>query len=144
MRFGRAVAALAAALSVGGCASIVEGTTQSVAVTTPPIDGAKCVLTSSEGTYYVTTPGNAIVHKTKHDLTVVCSKEGYNEARATIASHFNGATFGNVIAGGLIGAGVDAATGANYNFPDQVVVPMTPATAASTAPSAVTMPKPTS
>jgi len=44
-----AIAALGAALS--GCASIVEGTTQSIAITSPPTDGAKCVLTSSEGTY---------------------------------------------------------------------------------------------
>jgi uncharacterized protein YceK len=61
-----AIAALGVALS--GCASIVEGTTQSIAVTSPPTDGAKCVLKSSEGTYYVTTPGNATVHKTKNDL----------------------------------------------------------------------------
>src|SRR6476646_8876548 len=102
-----ALAALGAALS--GCASIVEGTTQSIAITSPPTDGAKCVMTSSEGTYYVTTPGNATVHKTKNDLDVVCKKDGYKDAHTTIPSHFNGATAGNIIAGGVIGIGIDAA-----------------------------------
>ena len=131
-----AIAALGAALS--GCASIVEGTTQSIAITSPPTDGAKCVLTSSEGTYYVTTPGNTTVHKTKNDLDVVCTKDGFKEARTTIPSHFNGATAGNILAGGVIGLGIDAATGANYNYPTEFAVTMDPVD----APSAATMPVP--
>ena len=119
-----AVAALGVALS--GCASIVEGTTQSIAVTSPPTDGAKCVLRSSEGTYYVTTPGNATVHKTKNDLDVNCTKAGFKDAHTTIPSHFNGATAGNILAGGVIGLGIDAATGANYNYPTEFAVTMMP------------------
>ena len=53
-----ALAALGVALS--GCASIVEGTTQMVQVSTPPVDGAACTLTSSEGVYTVTTPGSSV------------------------------------------------------------------------------------
>ncbi|MGD0143742.1 MAG: hypothetical protein ABSC92_11325 [Rhizomicrobium sp.] len=46
------VAALAAlGIALSGCASIVEGTTQSVAVATPSADGAKCTLVNSEGTW---------------------------------------------------------------------------------------------
>ena len=119
-----AIAALGVALS--GCASIVEGTTQSIAVTSPPTDGAKCVLKSSEGTYYVTTPGNATVHKTKNDLDVNCTKTGFKDAHTTIPSHFNGATAGNILAGGVIGLGIDAATGANYNYPTEFAVTMVP------------------
>jgi phosphoketolase len=132
-----ALAALGAALS--GCASIVEGTTQSIALTSPPTDGAKCVMTSSEGTYYVTTPGNATVHKTKNDLDVVCRKDGFKDAHTTIPSHFNGATAGNILAGGVIGIGIDAATGANYNYPTEFAVTMVPTDApiASLPPPAV-------
>ena len=115
----------ALAFALSGCASIVEGTTQSIAVTTPPTDGAKCVLTSSEGTYYVTTPGNVIVHKTKNSLKAECKKDGFDVAEKTIEPHFNGATAGNIIAGGIIGIGIDAATGANYNYPKEVAVDMT-------------------
>jgi hypothetical protein len=124
MKKSNAAAVAAVAIFVSGCASIVEGTTQSISVTTTPVGGANCVLTSSEGTYYVTTPGNVTVHKTKNDLAVVCKHDGYVDAKTAVPSHFNGATVGNVIAGGVIGIGIDAATGANYNYPESVDVPM--------------------
>jgi phosphoketolase len=74
----------------------------------------------------VTTPGNATVHKTKNDLDVNCTKVGFKEAHTTIPSHFNGATAGNILAGGVIGLGIDAATGANYNYPTEYAVTMVP------------------
>jgi hypothetical protein len=137
-------------LPLGGCASIVEGTTETVAVTTPPADGAKCVLKSSEGTYYVTTPGNALVHKTKNDLTVECDKDGFQHASLKVPAKFGATTLGNVLAGGVIGIGVDAATGANYSYPTAIAVPMasntaTPAPAVATpAPATVSSSAPTS
>jgi hypothetical protein len=131
------LAALAAmGVAVSGCASIVEGTTQSIAVTTTPQPGAKCTLTNSEGIWYVTTPGNAQVHKTKHDLDVVCTLAGFKDAHSTVTPHFNGATVGNVIAGGIIGIGIDAATGANFNYPTEVNVPLTANDTATAAPPA--------
>jgi hypothetical protein len=143
----KSIAALAfAGAALSGCASIVEGTTQIIAVTSVPQDGAKCVLTSSEGTYYVTTPGNATVHKTKHNLDVVCKLDGFKDLHGVIESHFNGATAGNIIAGGIIGVGIDAATGANYNYPTKFEVTMEPADAApvaeGSAPPTVTNPTP--
>jgi hypothetical protein len=128
------VAALGVAVS--GCASIVEGTTQSIAITTTPQPGAKCTLKNSEGTWFVTTPGNAQVHKTKHDLAVDCTLAGFKNGHSTVAPHFNGATVGNVIAGGIIGIGIDAATGANYNYPTSVNVAMDPENVAPVAPPA--------
>jgi hypothetical protein len=121
-----ALAAIAAmGVAVSGCATIIKGTTQSVSVSTDPVEGARCELTSSEGTWYITTPGSVVVHKTKNDLKVVCTKDGYQEATATIPSSFNGATAGNIIAGGLIGVGIDAASGANYEYPPSTHIPMT-------------------
>jgi hypothetical protein len=145
MKLASLAAVAALGMAVSGCASIVEGTTQSIAVTSSPVSGANCVLTSSEGTYYVTTPGNVTVHKTKNDLAVVCKRDGYQDASTKISPHFNGATLGNVIAGGVIGVGIDAATGANFNYPDKFDVPMmavampapmTPASAAPATPAA--------
>ncbi len=127
-------------LPLTGCASIVEGTTENVAVTTPPAEGAKCVLTSSEGTYYVTTPGNALVHKTKNDLNVECDKDGFQHASLKVPAKFGATTAGNILAGGLVGITVDAATGANYSYPQAVAVPMT---ATPAAPAAVSSSQPT-
>jgi len=115
-----------AGLALSGCATIIEGTTQSVSVNTPPAAGAQCKLQSSEGVWYVTTPGSVTVHKTKNNLDVTCTKDGFADASQSVQPHFNGATVGNVLAGGLIGMGVDAASGANYTYPDEINVPMKP------------------
>ena len=123
-------------LALSGCATLIEGSSQSIAVTTPPTDGAKCVLTSTEGTYFVTTPGNVQVHKTKNDIQAECDHDGFAHASQTIAPHFNGATLGNVIAGGGIGIVVDAASGADFNYPDSVAITMNPLVAPLVAPSA--------
>ena len=132
-----AIAALGVALS--GCASVIKGTYQPVAISSPPVDGANCTFYNSEGTWSGTTPSVVRVHRTKNDLKIVCKKDGYQEATKVVESHFNGATAGNIILGGGVGIVVDAATGADYSYPESVEVPMTPVNvtpAASAAPAA--------
>jgi hypothetical protein len=119
-----ALAALGIALS--GCATIIKGTTQSIAVTTPPVEGATCTLTSKEGTWTVVTPGVAKVHKTKDDIQARCVKPGYQDGIATIPSNFQGWTLGNLLLGGIIGVGVDAGTGAMNEYPNAFAIPMSP------------------
>ncbi|HLY07364.1 MAG TPA: hypothetical protein VKR31_16580 [Rhizomicrobium sp.] len=140
-----AVAALGIALS--GCATIIEGTTQPVSVNTTPEQGAQCTLANSQGTWYVTTPGSTTVHKTKTDLDVTCSKPGFQPGHVVAASHFGATTAANVVAGGLIGVGVDAASGANYHYDSPITVALGPPVAAQAAaapptPSAPTAPAP--
>ncbi len=108
-----AVAAVLCASGLAGCATIVQGTTESVSVATTPEQGAQCSLKNSEGTWFVTTPGSTTVHKTKHDLVVSCKKDGFPGGETLARSRFGGTTAGNVIAGGIIGIGIDAASGAN-------------------------------
>lgn len=132
-----AIAALGVALS--GCATIIKGTTQQVALSSPPIEGANCTLTNSEGTWFAVTPTSVRVHRTKNDMTIVCKKGGYQDGTKIVESHFNGATAGNILLGGGIGIGVDAASGADNSYPEVVEVPMTPVSvtpAASAAPAA--------
>jgi len=120
---------LFAAIALSGCATITQGTSQSVSVATSPEQGAQCTLTNSQGAWYVTTPGSAVVHKTKSDLAVDCAKPGFMSGHLVAVSHFGGATFGNIIAGGLVGVGVDAASGANYSYESPLMVPLGPTTA---------------
>jgi len=120
-----AVAALGAAVS--GCATVVEGTMQSVSVNSTPADGAKCTLQNAEGTWYVTTPGSVVVHKTKTDLDVTCRKDGYEPGHIAATSHFGAMTAGNLalgVGGVVIGGVVDAASGANYHYDTPIVVPL--------------------
>ena len=70
----KAFIAVLAAVSLSGCATIVQGTTQSVSVSSKPENGAQCELKNSQGTWYVLTPGSVTVHKTKTDLNVFCKK----------------------------------------------------------------------
>jgi hypothetical protein len=128
-----ATAALGIVLS--GCATIVDGSTQSVSVATTPVQGAACTLTNSEGTWFVTSPGSVQVHKTKNDLTVSCAKDGYQPGSQVAVSKFGGATFGNIVAGGGIGAIVDAASGANYYYDSPLTVPLGEPKSAIQAPS---------
>jgi hypothetical protein len=120
-----AIAAIAAAgVALSGCASIIKGTTQQIAITTPPTDGATCVLSSKEGSWTVVSPGVAKVSKSKQDIQIRCTKVGWKDATSTIPSDFEGWTLGNIILGGLIGVGVDATTGAINEYPHAFEVPM--------------------
>jgi hypothetical protein len=119
------LAAFAAiSLFVSGCATIVDGSKQSVSVATTPVQGARCTLKNTEGTWYITTPGSTTVHKTKNDMSVDCTKDGYADGHQMAVAHFGGATFGNIVLGGGVGAIVDAASGANYYYDSPITVPL--------------------
>lgn len=109
-----------------GCATILNGTTQSVSLETSPVDGAKCRLQNSEGSWFLTTPGSVVVHKTKHNLDISCKKDGYKDAHVFLVPSFNFDTIGNVLVGGLAGITVDAFSGANWAYSTANIVPLIP------------------
>ncbi|WP_313032504.1 hypothetical protein [Massilia alkalitolerans] len=115
-------AVLAISASLTGCASIVSGTNQIVSVetlqATGKVDGASCKLENDKGVYYVTTPGTVTVRRAYGDMSVRCEKPGMETGIATIKSSTKGMAFGNVVFGGVIGAGVDMASGAAYDYPN--------------------------
>lgn len=124
----RSLAAIAAAgVCLSGCATIIKGTTQSVSVSTTPVEGAACTLTNSEGTWFITSPGSAVVQKTKSDLQITCLKDGYAPGHGVGFSHFNATTAGNILLGGVVGLGVDAASGADNEYDTvPIIVPLGP------------------
>jgi hypothetical protein len=100
----------AAALS-SGCASIVKGTTQAIPVSSAP-SGADVKL---DGNKVGQTPMSVDVkRKTDHLLTI--ERAGYQVESVAITRNIGGAVFGNILAGGLVGWGVDAVSGAQYNL----------------------------
>ena len=108
-----------------GCASIVNGTNQSVSVHTGKVTGARCELQNDKGKWYVNgTPGSVVVHRSYQDLNVRCHKNGIHSPSQNVNSKTKGMAFGNAIFGGLIGAGVDVASGAAYDYPNEIFVPM--------------------
>lgn len=110
-----------------GCASIVEGTDQSVTVQTTP-SGASCELKRDGAVIGVVnpTPGTVTVDKSKDDIAVICKKDGYQDASGAFSSDFEGMTFGNILFGGFIGVAVDASSGAMHEYPASITVAMAP------------------
>jgi hypothetical protein len=105
------------AVLLSGCSSIVSGTTQTLTVNTSP-EGANCKF-FREGLVIgevSQTPGSVLVKKTKHDITVECTKKGYEKTTYFNKSDIEGATVGNVILGGGIGWAIDSASGADNKY----------------------------
>jgi hypothetical protein len=122
----RTVAALAGALLLAACATITKGTTQLVAIDTPGVPGATCTIQTQSGPQTVVTPGSLTLKKGSDALPIQCVKECYINGASIIPSGTESMTAGNVIFGGIIGLGVDSASGAMNKYPDMVTVAMTP------------------
>ena len=135
MNFKTVAVITAVGIALSGCATIIKGTTQTIVITSPPVTGASCTLSSKEGNWPVVTPGSVTVDKTKEDILIKCTKAGYQDGVGTIPSDFQGWTLGNLILGGIIGVGVDASTGAMNEYPNAFAVPMTPLPTAAPMPS---------
>lgn len=110
-----------------GCATILAGKSQTVTVNTNP-PGARCELIR-EGRVIGTvehTPGALTLIKSKHDIDVLCRKDGFTESKGFADSGIEGATFGNIVLGGLIGWGIDSAVGADNKYPEVLNVNLVP------------------
>src|SRR4051812_30940541 len=118
------VAALAAA--VAGCATVTRGTTAQVQiVSNPPEASAR----TSMG-YQCLTPCTVQINR-KDEFTVIFAKPGYHSVEIPVRTQVAGAGaagfVGNVVLGGVVGMGVDVATGAALEqFPNPVVATLTP------------------
>jgi hypothetical protein len=114
--------------TLSGCASITGTTGQSVSVEArqqaQQVSGASCELANSKGKWFVTTPGSVQIRRSNDDLIVICTKEGLEPGRATVASETKGSMFGNILFGGGIGAIVDHSSGAAYEYPTLIQIMM--------------------
>src|SRR4051812_24544889 len=121
---GAATAAALAAVTLSGCGTITQGTSQDIAITTSP-PGGHCELDrhgEHVGTVYA--PGSVIVDKSTKDIVLTCNKPGYQTASLHLESDPSLGLFGNAIIGGVIGVGIDYATGAANKYPNSAFVPM--------------------
>lgn len=125
--FGKLVLGIAATQLIG-CASIVNGQNQSISVESrtekAAVVGASCKLTNNKGTWFITTPGSAIVQRSYEDLSVKCDKDSYEPGLVSVKSGTKAMAYGNILFGGIIGAGVDMSTGAAYDYPTLITVIM--------------------
>lgn len=119
--------ALMCVVHLPGCATITKGTTQAVAIDTPGAAGATCTLASPGiGSKSVVTPASLVLDKSQQNITVTCRKKCYQDAVGIIPSYTETMTAGNVLVGGVVGLGVDAATGAMNKYVDNNQFTMIP------------------
>lgn len=121
MKIRRFLAPFAAMVAVSGCASIVEGTNQTIMVNMAP-DTAQCVATR-QGSQIGVVSGSARqlpVSKSRHDLWLRCTASGYETSDIKVESSASG--WG--VAGGIaFDLGItDYMTGALNKYPETVTV----------------------
>ena len=101
-----------------------------MSVSTGQVKDATCALENNKGKWYVPhTPGTVTIERSYKDLNIACEKKGYAQTEKKIASKTKGMTFGNLVFGGVIGAGVDMADGAAYDYPNEIQLDMNKKTA---------------
>lgn len=99
-----------------GCASIVHGSGQEVPISSDPT-GADVYVDGEDVGKTPVTPN--LKRKRAHQVTF--EKPGYRTEHRVIHRVLSGAVAGNILAGGFIGWGVDAITGAQWRLvPEQL------------------------
>lgn len=120
------LAVIAGSLSLGACATVTRGTTEQLTFTSDP----PAAMRTSTGLSCPTTPCTLEVTR-KSEFIATFSKDGYESQDVAVQTRVAGAGAagfaGNVLVGGLIGMGVDAATGSTLeHFPSPVVASLAP------------------
>lgn len=127
MKLASTIFAITTASLIAGCGSITRGTTEKVAIDTEPTGAA---ITTSIGKSCFSTPCGVEVPR-KTEFTVYANRPGYHTGEAFVGTKVSGggaATMaGNLVFGGIIGVGIDAATGASLSrYPNPVHIKLVP------------------
>ena len=108
-----------ACLGLGACSTLVTGTGQQIAISTPGVPDATCALTGGDGVNAtVQVPASVSVSKSKKNIEVTCTAPGRAPVTQTIASTYSDWS----IVEYPLGYPIDAVTGAMWAYPKQVAV----------------------
>lgn len=98
---------LGIALSTTSCATIFTGTRDKITFNSTP-EGAKVM---HKGEEKCVTPCTAPISRSLSKQIVTIEKEGFEPENVKLDKKFNAVTLLNILFGGAIGVGIDAATG---------------------------------
>lgn len=112
----------AAALSLVGCASVMNDVTHGVRVDTKTeagaaMAGADCTASNDYGSTSFKSGTTQALRRSSKDMEIVCTRAGHAPAKGTAKSRANAGLAGNLIVGGVIGAVVDHNRGTAYTYP---------------------------
>lgn len=112
------VAALLPLHLLCGCATMVRGNEQAVTFTSEP-PGARVTINSK---VRGSTPGRILVERSAEPAQVTVEKEGYYPKTFVLEETTSPMLLGNILIGGVIGLGVDAASGKGEDYVGSVHV----------------------
>jgi hypothetical protein len=114
--------------SITGCATLIDGSTDSVSVNAVGCDkdrsAVHCEMKNKDGVVHVMAPGTATISKSSSALMVSCKSNDGAKGNTAVESTYNAKNAGNILLGGGIGVIVDAVSGAMWKYPPSVSVPM--------------------
>lgn len=121
-----AIAVALSAVSLSACATVTRGTTEQLTFTSDP----PAAVRTSTGLVCPTTPCTLEVSR-KTEFIATFSQTGYENQDISVQTRVAGAGAagfaGNVLVGGVIGMGVDAATGSTLeHYPNPVHASLVP------------------
>ena len=97
--------------AIAGCATIMQGTTQSVGISSTPTNATVTINNVEKGK----TPIVVDLKRKDHHIVKI-EMSGYLPYEATFTRSASGWVFGNIVFGGLIGLAVDAISGGVFKF----------------------------
>ena len=109
-------------LLAGGCASITKGTSDVIHVEVANCgEKIQCTASNKKGSWEFDAPGSVRIKKSDDALRIEC-EDGEHTVTRSVSPVGGAMIWGNVLAGGIIGAGVDASTDANQELPDSIAI----------------------
>jgi hypothetical protein len=121
---------VAIVVAFSGCATIVNGTTEKIQLSSTP-DSAQATI---DGSQTVTTPTTVELSR-GDEHTITFHKDGYQDDTEKLTSSTSGWIWGNLLVGGIVGAVADGETGAGKKLSSDALnialVPLPPKTAAA-------------
>ena len=124
---GRTGMLLTIAAGLGGCATTLTGTQQTMVLETAPA-GAACRV-ERQGRVIAEvdrTPATVMISKSRHGVVVRCGKDGYAQAAQPVLAQFANSSFSNALTGIVLGASMDSASGALYHYPERLRLVLKP------------------
>lgn len=122
MKKAFAVFAMVAGLNLGGCATVLNGTNIDYRAETDP-SGAQIAFLNGLS---CESPCELELRRGS-DTRIDITKAGYKPVYVLVQSRLAGSTFGNILAGGVIGAAVDGGNGASNTLaPRPLMVKLVP------------------
>ena len=104
--------ALISGLTLSSCATIFTGSKDEISFTSKP-EGAKVMI---KGLEKCVTPCTTSIQRSLSNEQVELKLDGYQTKTFALEKKFNAVTLINIIGGGLIGFGIDAATGSLMKY----------------------------